>query len=376
MIRLRHPRKAVRGRECGYMLLILMMAVAIITITMLSVAYNFKRMVQRDREVEMIHRGEQYERAVRLYYRKIGHYPSSIQQLESTNKLRFLRKRYKDPMAPDGEWKLVHLADLLNLNGSSLSKTAAAAASQADAKNGTGGANGTDTSLTGGDLGGSGTGGTGTGGAGTGGSGGLTGSGSSNSGGTSGSSGTTSGGTPGGTSGSAFGNSSGSAFGSSSGSSSGSACGSSGSTTSLGGSNNLANGQTLGGDIYGVVSKSRRAGMHSFGNKSRYSEWFFIYDPTFDRGQMLVGPFNPQMFFGQYAGGGAGGSSTTGTTGSGSSTGGQNNGSAFGSGSGSTFGSGSNSGTGSGSNSGSNNGTNNGTGSGTGTNGPTSTTNP
>ena len=82
------------------MLLILMLAVAMLTITMLQVALNYRRSILRDREVEMIHRGVQYERAVRRYYRKFGTYPNIIEQLENTNKIRFLRKRYKDPMSP------------------------------------------------------------------------------------------------------------------------------------------------------------------------------------------------------------------------------------------------------------------------------------
>ncbi len=342
MIRLRNPRRAVRGRQCGYMLLFLMIAVAVITITLLSVAYNYKRLILRDREVEMIHRGEQYERAVRRYYRKVGRYPSTIEQLENTNKIRFLRKRYKDPMAPDGEWKMVHLADLLNLNGSSLAKTASAAV-QADAKNGGKNSAGSDDSGTG-DA-------------------------SSGTGSVSGSTGTATTPSAGGTSGSAFGNSSGSAFGSSSGSAfgstSGSAFGQSANGTALAGGANAANGQVLGGDIYGVVSKSKKMGIHSFGDKSRYSDWFFIYDPTFDKGQLLVGPFNPKMYFGEFANGNTGSS----TNANGTSTGNQGGGNTLGSGSSNTFGNGPGSGNppGSGTNPG---GSNSGTGSGT------STTNP
>ena len=36
---------------------------------------------------------------------------------------------------------------------------------------------------------------------------------------------------------------------------------------------------------YGVVSKAKTEGIHSFGDKSKYNEWFFIYDPTQDTGQ-------------------------------------------------------------------------------------------
>ena len=54
--------------------------------------------IKRDREEEMIHRGVQYSRAIRAYYKKFGRYPTKIEDLENTNNLRFLRKRYKDPM--------------------------------------------------------------------------------------------------------------------------------------------------------------------------------------------------------------------------------------------------------------------------------------
>ena len=110
IIRLR--RAGSRRSDSGYMLLFLMLAVAVLTITMLGVAHNYRRSILRDREVEMIHRGEQYERAVRRYYKKNGSYPVSIEQLEDTNKIRYLRKRYKDPMTPDGTWQIVHLTDL------------------------------------------------------------------------------------------------------------------------------------------------------------------------------------------------------------------------------------------------------------------------
>ncbi len=87
------------------MLLVLMLAVAVLTITMLGVARNYRRSIVRDREVEMMHRGDQYARAVKRYYKKNGSYPTSLEQLEKTNNIRYLRKRYKDPMSPDGAWK-------------------------------------------------------------------------------------------------------------------------------------------------------------------------------------------------------------------------------------------------------------------------------
>jgi len=74
--------------------------------------------VKRDREEELIHRGVQYSRAVRRYFKKFGRYPTRIEDLESTNNMRFLRKRYKDPMNRDPEtgqerdFKFLHLQEV------------------------------------------------------------------------------------------------------------------------------------------------------------------------------------------------------------------------------------------------------------------------
>jgi hypothetical protein len=61
----------------------------------------------------MIWRGNQYARAIRLYYRKTGHYPQSLDDLKSgLAELHFLRyAAYKDPMnkAEDGAWRLIYV---------------------------------------------------------------------------------------------------------------------------------------------------------------------------------------------------------------------------------------------------------------------------
>src|SRR5205823_4084387 len=60
---------------------------------------------------EMIHRGVQYSRAIRNYYRKFGRYPTKLEDLESANNFRFLRKRYKDPIT-GGDFKLLHFGEV------------------------------------------------------------------------------------------------------------------------------------------------------------------------------------------------------------------------------------------------------------------------
>jgi hypothetical protein len=65
-------------------------------------------------------------------------------------------------------------------------------------------------------------------------------------------------------------------------------------------SSNPTNGAVLGGGpMLGVVSRSKVEGIHSFGEKIKYNEWFFIYDPTQDTGKaLLTGPYNPNMVMG------------------------------------------------------------------------------
>ncbi len=63
---------------------------------------------QRAREQSTIDRGNEYAHAVKLFVRKIGRYPSSIEELESTNQMRFLRRRYKDPLTGKDDWRLLH----------------------------------------------------------------------------------------------------------------------------------------------------------------------------------------------------------------------------------------------------------------------------
>jgi len=50
----------------------------------------------------------EYAMAVKRFVHKTGRPPTSLEQLEDTNHVRFLRKRFKDPMTVDGEWRLIH----------------------------------------------------------------------------------------------------------------------------------------------------------------------------------------------------------------------------------------------------------------------------
>jgi hypothetical protein len=66
----------------------------------------------------MRHRGTAYMRAIQHFYKKFGKYPNKVEDLENTNNLRFLRKRYTDPMSRDPvtgkekDFKFLHQQDI------------------------------------------------------------------------------------------------------------------------------------------------------------------------------------------------------------------------------------------------------------------------
>jgi hypothetical protein len=95
--------------DSGFALLFVFLLAAAIAI---SLYMEMPRMVfesQRELEATLIDRGEQYRRAIQLYYRKTGTYPPSLDALENTNGMRFLRRRYPDPMTGKDDWRLVHI---------------------------------------------------------------------------------------------------------------------------------------------------------------------------------------------------------------------------------------------------------------------------
>jgi type II secretory pathway pseudopilin PulG len=126
------PSKPQRiQREGGYLLLAVLLLVAFMVIAATIEAPLMVQQMKRDREEEMIHRGTEYARAIKKYYKKFGRYPANLEQLENTNQIRFLRKRYKDPLTKDGKWKLLNYGDIQSIpNPNAPGTPAAALASQ------------------------------------------------------------------------------------------------------------------------------------------------------------------------------------------------------------------------------------------------------
>lgn len=244
------------------MLITLMLAVALMAIAMLAVLPAIRLQVQRDREIELQHRGTAYMRAIQHFYKKFNRYPMRVEELENTNNLRYLRRRYKDPVNRDAEgkekdFKFLHQQDITLNNGPVLGQTPGPGLLGAQ-NNQQNQANAISNVLGGGGqqlLGGQPNNPTATPTA-------------DNS---DAASNPETDGNP---------NASGPSPGASSPSSPSSGF----------------NGPTFGGGpILGVASTSKEKSVHVFYQKNHYNDWLFIYAPQADRGGLLTGPVNPGM---------------------------------------------------------------------------------
>jgi type II secretory pathway pseudopilin PulG len=268
---------------------------------MAALAPVISQQVKRDREEELIHRGVQYSRAIKHFVKKLGRYPTRIEDLESANNMRFLRRRYKDPITGK-DFKLLHLGEVqtsfnAGIQGASPAVNLVAGALAAGSPLAGGNRSGFGSSSFGNSSFG-GQGGFGNNAPGGGAFGGNA------------PGGNASGGNSGGT---------GFTFGSgpdtgSGGMNAGQGTGTDNSQTgSNSGGNPLApsNPQNQqgaganqvfgGGPIVGVASTSKDKTIRVFSKKDHYYEWQFVYDPNSDRGGLLTTPNQP----GQQGAGGA-----------------------------------------------------------------------
>jgi type II secretory pathway pseudopilin PulG len=87
---------------------VLLVGIAVMGVLMAAALPAWRTMMKREKEAELIFRGEQYARAIGLFQRKFaGAFPPSIDVLVEQ---KFLRRKYKDPMTPDGEFQVLYQA--------------------------------------------------------------------------------------------------------------------------------------------------------------------------------------------------------------------------------------------------------------------------
>jgi hypothetical protein len=104
-----HRAARARSAERGSALLIVFVFAAMIAIMLYREMPVAAFEAQRQKEQLLVDRGHEYVRAIQLFYRRNrGQYPASIEQLEDTNRVRYLRHKYKDPLTGKDEWRLLH----------------------------------------------------------------------------------------------------------------------------------------------------------------------------------------------------------------------------------------------------------------------------
>ncbi len=248
-----------RHSERGYILLMLMLFVTLMVIAAGVVAPTMAFRVRRDREEEMIHRGTQYSRAIQHYVKKTGRYPSRLEDLENTNNIRFLRRRYKDPITGK-DFKLLHVGEVQLTSSPGIAGASAIGGPAAQA----GGAalQGAASTMLGGAA---------------------TQSAPGAAAATAATPGTNPAGDPGSDATAANQDSPDAAKPDSSQSTSGI------------GSNQLSSTVFGGGPIVGVASVSKALTIREFNHKNHYNQWQFIYDPTMDRGGLITTPAQPAL---------------------------------------------------------------------------------
>lgn len=89
----------------GYILVVLLVAMAVAAVWMSAALPAWRQQSMREKELDLIFRGEQYARAIALYQIKNNSYPLDIDVLVSQ---RYLRKKWKDPVTGE-DFQLVGL---------------------------------------------------------------------------------------------------------------------------------------------------------------------------------------------------------------------------------------------------------------------------
>jgi hypothetical protein len=114
-------RARARNKQGGYALLIVVCITALLLIATMSIGLRILTEGRRQKELDMIWRGKQYTRGIKLYYQKYGRFPTSMDDLTKpkVGNLRFMRQAYKDPMnKEDGSWRLIYVGPSGQLIGS------------------------------------------------------------------------------------------------------------------------------------------------------------------------------------------------------------------------------------------------------------------
>ena len=99
----------MKRKASGYVLIMLMFVVTAMGIGLLVAVPVWQTQIRRDKEEELIFRGKQYVEAVRIFQiKKPGTFPKTIEELVEG---KCLRRPFRDPMNPAGDWNIILLPE-------------------------------------------------------------------------------------------------------------------------------------------------------------------------------------------------------------------------------------------------------------------------
>ena len=98
--------------ERGHLIVGLAILIAVLLIMLTAAAQSWTFLMKRDREAELIFRGEQYAKAIQFYRKEMNQFPLKLDQLldKGPHRHGFIRRLWPDPVAKDGEWGLLYLS--------------------------------------------------------------------------------------------------------------------------------------------------------------------------------------------------------------------------------------------------------------------------
>jgi type II secretory pathway pseudopilin PulG len=111
------PMNLAAKASSGYAMAALLVAMAVMAIVLTAAMPTWSQMIRRDKEEELVFRGTQYARAIKMYQSKFA--SASPASLDVLIEQRMLRKKFKDPLSPnkDGEFQLLYLQNQMTMGG-------------------------------------------------------------------------------------------------------------------------------------------------------------------------------------------------------------------------------------------------------------------
>ena len=100
------PSACCAPSERGVTLVAVLVMVAVSVVMMGKATTHWEGLLEREREAELIFRGEEYKKALETFQRQNRRLPTKLEELIKT-KPRSIRRLYKDPFNPDGDWVII-----------------------------------------------------------------------------------------------------------------------------------------------------------------------------------------------------------------------------------------------------------------------------